>query len=63
MFMQDMLLAVIVILVITAALMVFWIHRSIASSIERMQVAADNIKELEYKVSSLISLSISLALL
>ena len=45
MFMQDMLLAVIVILVMTAALMVFWIHRSIASSIERMQVAADNIKE------------------
>ena len=33
------------ILVMTAALMVFWIHRSIASSIERMQVAADNIKE------------------
>ena len=41
----DMLLGVVLILVLTASVLMFWIYRSVKLPLKRMQVAAKNIKE------------------
>lgn len=44
-FMVDMVIGIIVVLVLTAFLLIFWIYRSIMRPLSKMQVAAKNIKE------------------
>lgn len=44
-FLVDMLVGVIIVLMLTAFLLVFWIYRSVMRPLSKMQVAANNIKE------------------
>lgn len=44
-FLVDMLLCIVFVLIFTAALLIFWIYRSIMRPLGKMQTAAQNIKE------------------
>lgn len=44
-FFVDMLLCIVVVLVLTALILIFWIYKGVMRPIEKMQVAAGNIRE------------------
>lgn len=50
---KDVVIAIILILIFTSALLIFWIHRSVVMPLAQMQIATQNIKEgnLDYELS------------